>query len=280
MKQGSAITADAGAGLLDELTTIVSRAAAEVLAARRGALEVRSKADLSPVTAADEASEALMLEGLSRLMPGVAVVSEEAAGRAPPKLDEANFVLVDPLDGTRELVAGRDEFTINLALVTGGRPSLGIIAAPALGLIWRTAAQGGAERLRLPPGAPASAASERVPIRPRASPERGLAALVSRSHLDPQTEAFLARLPGVQRLASGSAIKFCRVAEGAADLYPRLAPTYEWDVAAGDAILTAAGGAVTTPDRQPLAFGRSSEDFRIPGFIAWGDPSAARRLGR
>ncbi|MBV8108729.1 MAG: 3'(2'),5'-bisphosphate nucleotidase CysQ, partial [Hyphomicrobiales bacterium] len=141
--------------LLDELTTIVSAAAAAILAARAGSLEVRAKADLSPVTVCDQAAEALILEGLARLLPGVCVVSEEAAGCAPPERIPDSFVLVDPLDGTRELLAGRDEFTINLALVSGGCPRLGIIAAPAWGVLWRGIAGRGAERLRLAPGAPA-----------------------------------------------------------------------------------------------------------------------------
>ena len=130
-------TIAADGGLLDELTTIVSAAAAAILAARAGSLEVRTKADLSPVTAADHAAEAVILDGLARLLPGVCVVSEEAVGRALPDRIPGSFVLVDPLDGTRELVAGRDEFTINVALVSGGSPRLGIIAAPAWGVLWR-----------------------------------------------------------------------------------------------------------------------------------------------
>jgi len=239
------------------------------------------------VTAADEASEALILEGVARLLPGVPIVSEEAAGAGrgprpppPPQLD-GMFVLVDPVDGTRELVAGRDEFTVNVAIVAAGRPCLGIVAAPALGLIWRARADGGAERMRLAPGAPASAAQARVAIRPRALPRTGVTVAVSRSHLDGRTEALLARLAllgPVERMVSGSAVKFCRVAEGSADLYPRLAPTREWDIAAGHAILSIAGGILTTPAGRPLAYGGNA-DFIIPSFVAWGDPSAPARLG-
>ena len=265
--------------LIDELTSIVSRAAAAILAVRAGTLAPRTKADASPVTAADEASEAVILEGLARALPGVPVVSEEAHGRAPSTLAGGDFALVDPLDGTRELVAGRDEFCVNLALVSGGRPRLGIIAAPVLGLVWRTTAGGGAERLQLTPGAPASAGTGRTAIRPRAWPRSGAIAAVSRSHLDPRTQAFLARLPQVERVASGSAVKLCRVAEGLADVYPRLAPVYEWDIAAGDAILTAAGGRVTRPNGDLLDYGNSAKGFLVEGFIAWGDPSAPGRVG-
>ena len=188
--------------LLDELTTIVSAAAAAILAARAGALDARTKADLSPVTAADEAAEAVILDGLARVLPGVAVVSEEAATSTPPARLPGSFVLVDPLDGTRELLAGRDEFTVNVAVVIGGRPRLGIVAAPAQGVLWRGREGQGAERLHLSPGAPASAARECSAIRTRAFPRAGLVAVVSRSHLDQQTDAVLARLPVAGRLAS------------------------------------------------------------------------------
>jgi 3'(2'), 5'-bisphosphate nucleotidase len=266
-------------GLLDELTSIVSAAAAAIIAACAGSLDTRTKADLTPVTAADHAAEAVILEGLARLFPDTCVVSEEAVGRALPDRIPDRFVLVDPLDGTRELVAGRDEFTINLAIVDGGRPRLGIVAAPAQGLLWRGIEGSGAERLRLSPGAPANAAQGRSIIRTRPAPRAGLVAAVSRSHLDPQTEALLARLPIAARHACGSALKFCQIAEGSADVYPRFSPTCEWDVAAGHAVLAAAGGVVTTPEGAPLRYGRIAENFRVPAFVAWGDPEAAVRLG-
>jgi 3'(2'), 5'-bisphosphate nucleotidase len=262
--------------LLDELTTIVSRAAGAVLAARARSLNPQLKADRSPVTLADHVAEAVILEGVTHVLPGVAIISEEAVGGAPAaNLSGGEFVLVDPLDGTRELVAGRDEFTINLALLSGARPRLGIISAPAQGVVWRGVEGSGADRLRLAPGAPASAARERTAIRTRRRPPSGLTAAVSRSHLDPRTEAFLVRLPITERLVCGSAVKFCQVAEGMADVYPRLSTTCEWDVAAGHAVLTAAGGSLTTPDGGPLGYGRTAENFRVPAFIAWGDPSAA-----
>ncbi len=269
------MTAPFDAALVDPLTTIVSQAAAAILTVRADALRPRSKADQSPVTAADEASEAIILGEVSRLLPGVPIISEEAGAQSAATTPASDFVLIDPVDGTRELVAGRDEFTVNLGLLHAGRPALGIVAAPALGLIWRTAPNGGAQRLQLAPGAPAGSATDIVPIRTRALPKSGIVAAVSRSHFDPATDAFLARLGEVRRMAEGSAIKFCRVAEGTADLYPRLAPTYPWDVAAGHAVLAAAGGEVTTPDRIPLTYSLAAGTLRIPGFIAWGDPSAA-----
>jgi 3'(2'), 5'-bisphosphate nucleotidase len=253
------------ARLVDKLTALVSQAAAVVMAKPPAMLDRRAKSDLSPVSEADEASERVLLAGLARLLPGLPVVSEEAGGIAAP-----DFVLVDPLDGTRELLAGRDEFTINVAIIADQLPLLGIVCAPALALLWRGLVGGGAERLALPPGAkPAQARRFAIHTRPR--PGDGLIAAVSRSHLDAATDAFVARLPQATRLVCGSALKFCRVAEGAADLYPRLSPTSEWDVAAGHAVLAAAGGAVTTPDGAPLTYGRPG--FRVPAFIAWGDPS-------
>ncbi|MBV8110033.1 MAG: 3'(2'),5'-bisphosphate nucleotidase CysQ, partial [Hyphomicrobiales bacterium] len=173
----------------------------------------------------------------------------------------------------------RDEFTINLALVSGGCPRLGIIAAPAWGVLWRGIAGRGAERLRLAPGAPAGAGHGRSAIRTRSSPPSGLVAVVSRSHLEPQTQALLARLPIADRRACGSAVKFGQIAEGSADVYPRLSATCEWDVAAGHAVVVAAGGAVVTPEGAPLTYGRAFESFRVPAFVAWGDPSAVSRFG-
>src|SRR5262249_14987586 len=155
-------------------------------------------------------------------------------------------------DGTRELLAGRDEFTVNVAIVSSGRPQLGLVGAPAQGLIWRGIEGQGAERLRLAAGAAVSSAQERAAIRTRPWPQSGIVVAVSRSHLDAKTEALLARLPVGQRLASGSAVKFCQLAEGAVDFYPRLSPTCEWDVAAGHAVLAAAGGIVTKLDGTAL----------------------------
>lgn len=263
--------------LLEELTTIVSAANAAILAACAKKLETRSKADASPVTAADHAAEAVILEGLARVLPGAAVVSEEAAAR-PSSLPET-FVLVDPLDGTRELIAGRDEYTVNVAIVVAGQPQLGIVAAPAQGMLWRGIVGSGAERLRLAPGQPAAAAVEVRPIHARPCPPSGLVAAASRSHLDAATQAFLARLPVAEHRSSGSAIKFCLLAEGLADVYPRLSTTCEWDVAAGHAMLAAAGGTVMRPDGGPLGYGGIDADFRVPAFLAWGDPTAPSRFG-
>jgi 3'(2'), 5'-bisphosphate nucleotidase len=241
-------------------------------------LSRRIKADGSSVTAADEASEAVILEALARLIPGVTVVSEEAAARAAPPALGTSCVLVDPLDGTREFLAGRDEFTVNLAIVTKGIPIAGIVAAPARGLLWRGVGGGGAERLRLKTAGKTGETGEATAIRTRRWPGRGAVATVSRSHLDPATVAYLARLGEIKREGCGSSLKFCKIAQGDADIYPRLAPTSEWDIAAGHAVLAAAGGIVTSADGAPLAYCRSATGFGVPAFIAWGDPAKMASL--
>lgn len=254
-----------GPELVDALTAVVARAADAILAVAPGALRTRLKADHTPVTAADEAADAVIAQGLAGCLPGIAVVSEES--RAPAASLGETFALVDPLDGTKEFVAGRDEYTVNLAIVTHGAPIAGFIAAPALGVLFRGIVGRGAERLTRDP------AVSPVAIRCRRAPAGALTAAVSRSHLDPATTAFLDRLKVAERLTCGSALKFCRIAEGAADVYPRLAPTSEWDTAAGHAIVTAAGGVVTTPAGEPLRYGGRQHGFLVPGFVAWGDPS-------
>jgi 3'(2'), 5'-bisphosphate nucleotidase len=259
--------------LMNDLTALVSEAAAAIQ--RIGPQAPRMKADQTPVCNADEAAEALLLEGLAHLAPGVPVVSEEACARGVRPRPGAQFFLVDPLDGTREFLAGLDEYTVNVALVVDGVPEMGIIAAPAQGRVWRGAAGRGAERLDLAPGAAPAAARNVTPLRPRPRPAQGLIAAVSRSHLDPRTAAFVAALPNAEQIACGSSLKFCRLAEGRADVYPRLAPTSEWDIAAGHAVLTASGGAMTAPDGRPLIYGRADESFRVPGFVAWAEAAAA-----
>jgi 3'(2'), 5'-bisphosphate nucleotidase len=260
--------------LLDCLTTAASQAGAAILAVRSPTIEWTSKADKSPVTAADRASQEIILRTLHQFLPGVPVVSEEA--ELPEQLDAARFVLIDPLDGTKEFIAGSDDFTVNIALIDNAVPVLGIVGAPAQGLIWRGAVGFGAERLALAPGKAAERASRKEAVRTRRPPADGLTAVVSHSHLDPSTLDFLSRLPVAQRIAVGSSLKLARIAEGSADIYPRLAPTSEWDIAAGHALVTAAGGCVMRPDGTALTYGHRERAFLVPGFIAWADPQAAR----
>jgi 3'(2'), 5'-bisphosphate nucleotidase len=276
---GQLIDRDAAAALIGPLTDLVVRAGAAILAVNRAAMRIDGKIDGSPVTEADLAADRIIGEGLARLIPAVPAISEERVHLAKPPYD-GSFFLIDPLDGTKEFVAGRSEFTVNLALVTNGTPLLGIIGAPALGLIWRGLVGRGAERLAIGEGAIVGADLVAEPIHTRLRPRPGAPwiAAVSRSHGDARTEAFIDGRPGATRLKLGSAVKLGRVAEGAADIYPRLAPTSEWDIAAGHAVVTAAGGRITDAQGADLQFGRGRADFIVPEFIAWGDPSAARSL--
>ena len=271
MAVSSEISAAQATALLDELTALVARASALIRDIAAKGLSHRLKDDKSPVTAADEASEALILDGLARLLPGVPVIAEEMAAKGSVPALDASFLVVDPLDGTKEFIAGSDQFTVNLGLITRGVPVAGVVAAPNKGLVWRGVVGAKAERLRLLQ----DGADQPQAIRTRRWPAHDAVAVMSRSHLDPATEAFLARLEPIARRPNGSAIKFCQIAEGTADVYPRLATVCEWDVAAGQAVLTAAGGTVTTPQGGPLAYGRVAENFRVPAFIAWGDPTKA-----
>jgi 3'(2'), 5'-bisphosphate nucleotidase len=263
--------------LLDDTTDLVSRAAAAVLEAIAGGLETRAKSDESPVTRADMAAQGVLMDGLTTLRPGVPLVSEEAVDEAPAELG-ATFWLVDPVDGTKELVAGRDEYTINVALLRDGVPWLGIVAAPARGEIWRGVVGRGAEFLKLAPGRRVAEAEQRTPIHTRQRPAGRMVAACSRSHPDPKSDALLAEFGDVIKIECGSALKFCRVAEGAADLYPRLGTTCEWDIAAGHALIVAAGGAVVTPHGTPVVYGQADKAFRVPGFLAVGDPTLLSRL--
>jgi 3'(2'), 5'-bisphosphate nucleotidase len=255
------------ADLLDTLTAISVRAALVILD-EAGKGGVQRKADGSPVTTADLASEAAIREGLERLAPTLPIVSEEQATAPQPLAQDAAYFLVDPLDGTREFIGGYNEYAVNIALMEGGAPLLGVIAAPALGLVWRGIVGRGAERVAF---AADGACAPPEPIHARSRPPDELSVLVSRSHLDPRTQAYLDSLPKARTVGCGSAVKFCRIADGSADLYPRLAPTHDWDIAAGHALVEAAGGRVLAPDGTPLAYGTAER--LIPGFIASADPT-------
>jgi 3'(2'), 5'-bisphosphate nucleotidase len=263
------LDAPACAALIEAVTALVVRGAL-VIRDCVGKDGFRTKADGSPVTAADIASETAIRAGLSDIAPAFPIVSEEQTPQGPRPAAGESYFLVDPLDGTREFIAGRDEYAVNIALVTRGVPLLGVIAAPVLGLIWRGIVGDRAERATF---AADGKTSPPMRIEARGRPQRRPVALVSRSHLDARTQAYLKTLPEPHTIALGSAIKFCRIAEGSADLYPRLAPTHDWDVAAGHAIVEAAGGSVTAADGTPLRYG--TPELLIPEFVAAGKPQEA-----
>jgi 3'(2'),5'-bisphosphate nucleotidase len=227
------------------------------------------KSDRTPVTEADTQAEAIILKRLADLLPGVPVLSEEAASCGEyPDISGATFLAVDPLDGTKEFISRNGEFTVNIALIDSGMPLAGVVFAPALSLLF------GASRHAwwcvVPPAATKLDDAVLEPIRTRPYPADGLTAMVSRSHLDAKTINFLAKLPIAERHDAGSSLKFCRIAAGEADVYPRFNPTMEWDTAAGHSVLLAAGGCVLTLGGLPLSYGKKQAGFKNPGFIAWG----------
>lgn len=236
-----------------------------------GGAEIKTKSDDSPVTAADHEAEAILVAALNRIAPAIAVVAEETvAAHGLPQIGRA-FFLVDPLDGTREFVAGRDEFTINVGLVVDHRPVFGIVYAPARAHLFMNLAPDLAVEARLEPEAETPELTSPVfhQIRSRPPQRESLVGLQSRSKR-PDGDAFLDALGVKERHQLGSSVKFCLVARGEADLYVRLGPTSEWDTAAGHAILAAAGGRVTTVDGAELTYGRTSDKFINPHFVAWG----------
>jgi 3'(2'), 5'-bisphosphate nucleotidase len=264
---------------LDELAlafaVLASEAGQVVMDVYATDFEVRRKADLSPVSEADEAAEALLVPGVEKLLPGVPILAEEAVSRdglVGHQFSGSEFVLIDPLDGTKEFVSRNGEFTVNVALVRDGVPVAGCVYAPALDRMYiggTSAATG--------PVRPGDVVSDLEPMTTRPYPAP-LVAVASRSHRDAATDAFLADLGVVETRSAGSSLKFCLVAEGAADVYPRFGPTMEWDTAAGDAVLRAAGGTVVNPDGSPFHYGKAAEGFRNGAFVAWGGPPAGPPL--
>ena len=251
------------AALTASLCEIAHRAGREILAVYGSDFTVLDKADASPVTEADTRAERVILDGLAARAPDVAVVAEEsvAAGHVPT-LDGRPFFLVDPLDGTREFIGRNGEFTVNIALVQDGSPTAAVVYLPALDETFWTAGDDVAWRVR------GGAAPERIAC--RRPGDDGLVAIASRSHRGAETDAWLERFEIADIVSAGSSLKFCRVAEGAADLYPRLGRTMEWDIAAGHAIVEAAGGSVRTLDGKRLVYGKPG--FENPRFVVRGLP--------
>lgn len=239
---------------------------------RAGDANVEYKADGSPVTDADKAAEEMILNDLARLAPGLAVVAEESAASIGDDFNaDAPFFLVDPLDGTRGFVRGGQDFTVNIALIRDHLPVFGLIYAPASERLFITLERSTACTTQLQPsrGAPFSGL-KMTPLKVRSPAPEKLTVLASYSHLNEKTQQFIETLNVGETLQFSSSLKFAIIAEGIADVYPRLAPTSEWDTAAGQAILDAAGGSVVDEDGAPLSYGHLERKFLNPGFIAWG----------
>ncbi len=251
------------AALLPAVRAAAEQASAAILRHYEAGAEATQKADGSPVTAADNDADAIILSALRQLTPTIPVVTEEevSAGRIPD-ISAGTFWLVDPLDGTKEFIKRNGEFTVNIALIQGGEPALGVVMLPVGGTIYAASGPGTAVR--------AGAGQKDEPIQVRAVPAVGLTVLTSRSHADNAAlDEFLTGRRVANRVAAGSSLKFCRVAEGVGDVYPRLGPTCEWDIGAGHAVLIGAGGSLSLLDGEPFPYGKAPT-FLNPHFVAWG----------
>ncbi|HEY0184230.1 MAG TPA: 3'(2'),5'-bisphosphate nucleotidase CysQ [Rhodopila sp.] len=241
-------------------TGLAEQAGAAIRAIRNRGFKVERKADHSVVTEADRAAEAIILAGLRQALPGCTVVAEEEAAGGKLTAATAEFWLVDPLDGTREFTDGGDDFAVNIGLVRNGDPVLGVVGVPATGAIFGGIVGVGAWRDK---------DGQRTPIAARKPPPEGLTVVASRHHGDQaRLDAFLADRAVARIVNFGSSLKFCCVAEGQADLYPRFGRTMEWDTCAPHAVLVAAGGSVETLDGHPLRYGKPGWDN--PHFVCWG----------
>lgn len=259
------------ASLLDDLIRISVDAGIVIMKVYESDIAVEQKADQSPVTQADRLGEEVILKGLAAVAPDIPVVAEEAAAAGHIPEVGRQFFLVDPLDGTKEFIKKNGEFTVNIALIEEGKPTAGVIFVPAKKTLY--AGFGNVAFTQdIDPHIPdpmASASSRRT-IAARMGDRTALVAVASRSHRDSKTDEYLNQYNIADMVAAGSSLKFCLVAEGTADIYPRHGPTMEWDTAAGHAIVNAAGGSVTRLDGTPLLYGKTGENFKNPYFVVRG----------
>ncbi len=265
----SAIVLPTDNELADAFVAAAIEAGQAILAVRKQGYRAERKADATPVTEADRAAERAITTHLRRIAPDVPIVAEEACSLGSVPDVGGAFFLVDPLDGTKEFVKGGDDFTVNIALIRAHAPTIGVVLAPASGTIYAGVAGRGAWRGSLVDGR----VGERQPIHVRTAGD-ALDIVASKSHRTPETDAYCGRYQVRNLVAAGSSLKFCTVAEGKADLYPRMGTTMQWDTAAGDAVLRAAGGRTLTLDGVPLPYGPSGtgvEAYQNPWFVASGD---------
>lgn len=261
----------------EALAAIALEAGVVIMEVYHSDMDVETKSDDSPVTIADQRAEAIILERLAALDPDLPVLAEEAVAAGHiPEVGE-RFALVDPLDGTKEFIRKGQDFTVNIGIIEHGVPVMGVVYAPATGRLFIADGPGSAWQGEAAPGGEVPAATNRTPMHIRKAPSGGLAAVASKSHRTPETDAFLEKFPIGDLVGAGSSLKFCLVAAGEADIYPRLGRTMEWDTAAGHAIARAAGGRVLTMDGKDLAYGKVERGYDNPHFVVYGDvePPAA-----
>lgn len=261
--------------LADDLAAIALQAGHLIMDVYETDFNVDRKDDSSPVTEADEKAENLILEALTKLAPDLPVLAEEAvsAGKIPEIGDR--FALVDPLDGTKEFIHKRGEFTVNIAIIEHGRPVMGVVYAPALNRLFVAETVSSAWQAEAAPGSAVPAPDKRTPLQIRKAPAEGLTAIASKSHRTPETDAFLNKFNIDNLISAGSSLKFCLIAAGEADLYPRMGRTMEWDTAAGQAVVEAAGGRVLEENGSPLLYGKKARGYDNPHFIVYGDITPA-----
>jgi 3'(2'), 5'-bisphosphate nucleotidase len=260
--------------IAQQFAEIALEAGATIMRARADMVAAALKPDGSPVTAADMCANEIICDRLHSILPEIPIVSEEAPAPSSLQADIARFILVDPLDGTKEFIQGRDEFTVNIGLIEGGIPVAGVVFAPALGVLYMAGTN--AYRVEARPGESFTESRDKRLLKTRPRPASQWCAVISRSHLDPDTQSWIDSHPITELRTAGSSLKFCTIAEGRADVYPRLAPTMEWDTGAGDAILRAAGGSVLDLAGKPIRYGKP--DYRNGSFVAWGLPASNPRL--
>lgn len=254
---------------MDALIRLAVEAGQAILAIRGSGVATEWKGDQTPVTEADRRAEEIIFAGLAGAMPGIAIVAEEAvaAGRAPAELTR-RFALIDPLDGTREFIDGNPDFTVNIALIEDGSPIAGVVYVPMRGEVYAGCGSAAWRQAVSPDGV----AGPRLSIGCRAAVAEHPVVLASRSHLTSETKDFIGCIKAAETRTFGSSLKFCLLAAGEADIYPRFGKTMEWDTAAGDAVLRAAGGVTVTRDGAPLRYGKRGRaglaDFANSDFIA------------
>ena len=255
----------------DTLADIALKAGALIMDVYATDFDVTNKDDASPVTQADEKAEALILKALAEADPDLPVIAEEAVAAGHIPEHGARFALVDPLDGTKEFVSRNGEFTVNIAIIEHDRPVMGVVFAPALQRLFVAESPAYAWQAEAEPGADVPPETARTKLTIRRVPDAGITAIASKSHRSPETDRFLEGFDIAEIISAGSSLKFCRIAAGEADLYPRHGRTMEWDTAAGHAVASAAGAAILCEDGSPLTYGKTTRGYDNPFFIVYGD---------